>query len=133
MHFAKVGQYSKVKCLTVFDVLMHQTRDYGICLYLLNRFSEAIPCLELYLQVNIILFRIICDLCFGAVFTWDIKFQLLLDPLFIAQLTQLCFLEILKLFRGFWIMVVILQLQEAPRATDAEAMRTLLLKMRKDL
>lgn len=28
-----------------------QTRDYGICLYLLNRFSEAIPCLEAYIQV----------------------------------------------------------------------------------
>jgi len=52
--------------------VIEETRDYGICLYLLNRFSEAIPCLESYLQ-------------------------------------------------------------EAPRATDAEAMRTLLLKMRKDL
>lgn len=29
-----------------------QTRDYGICLYLLNRFSEAIPCLEAYIQVR---------------------------------------------------------------------------------
>lgn len=67
-----------VSTLCIIDYLkivrpgvIEETRDYGICLYLLNRFSEAIPCLEAYIQ-------------------------------------------------------------EAPRATDAESMRSLLTKMRRD-
>jgi len=67
-----------VSTLCIIDYLkivrpgvIEETRDYGICLYLLNRFSEAIPCLEAYIQ-------------------------------------------------------------EAPRATDADSMRSLLTKMRRD-